>query len=133
MEQVILKAIAAFSNAQGGTLVMGVNDDMEILGLEQDYQTLGKKKDWDGWQQKLENLIKNLIGTTYSGFITISRETLDDENNQKELAKIKIQKSSRSAYLKTNNSNEFFARRNGQSDKLDTKESIEWIKDHNLN
>ena len=32
-----------------------------------------------------------------------------------------------------NNSNVFFARRNGQSDKLDSKKTQEWIKDHNLN
>ena len=30
LEEVILKTIAAFSNAEGGTLVMGVDDDQNI-------------------------------------------------------------------------------------------------------
>jgi hypothetical protein len=134
LEIEVLKTICAFLNTHGGILIVGYNEDDRIVtGLQNDYGTLGKRKDWDGLQQKLEDLIKNSIGKTYSGFITISKEILDDGINQKELAKIKVQKSSRTAYLKTNNSNEFFARRNGQSDKLDTKESIEWIQDHNLN
>ena len=40
LEEIILKTIAAFSNAEGGTLIMGVTDDMEIVGLEHDYQSL---------------------------------------------------------------------------------------------
>ena len=77
--------------------------------------------------------IKNSSGATYSGYIRISREILNDDNQEKELAKIKVTKSSRSAYVKINNSNVFYARRNGQSDSLDAKESYEWIKDHNSN
>ena len=36
----ILKSIAAFSNGEGGTLLIGVNDEGEILGLENDYTIL---------------------------------------------------------------------------------------------
>ena len=43
-------------------------------------------------QQKLEELIKNSIGATYSGYIRISREILNDDNQEKELAKIKVTK-----------------------------------------
>jgi tetratricopeptide (TPR) repeat protein len=134
LEIEVLQTICAFLNTHGGILVVGYNDDEKaVQGLEKDYGTIGRRKDWDGWQQKLENLIKNSIGTTYSGFIVISKETFHDDNEQKDIAKIKVQKSSRSAFLKMDNSNVFFARRNGQSDKLDSKETQEWIKDHNLN
>ena len=40
LEEVILKTIAAFSNASGGTLIIGVDDEMNIIGLENDYRTL---------------------------------------------------------------------------------------------
>ena len=41
LEEEIVKTIAAFSNREGGTLLIGVNDDGEVLGLEGDYHTLG--------------------------------------------------------------------------------------------
>ena len=134
LEIEVLKTICAFLNTHGGVLIVGYNEDERIVtGLKNDYGTLGKRKDWDGLQQTLEALIKTSIGTTYSGYIRISREILNDDNQEKELAKIKVTKSSRSAYVKINNSNVFYARKNGQSDSLDPKESNEWIQDHNLN
>ena len=33
LEQVIVKSVAAFANGQGGTLLIGVKDDGEVLGL----------------------------------------------------------------------------------------------------
>jgi predicted HTH transcriptional regulator len=40
LEVVIVKTIAGFLNGNGGILVIGVNDDGEVLGLEPDYKTL---------------------------------------------------------------------------------------------
>lgn len=40
-----MKSISAFSNADGGTLIIGVDDDGNILGLEKDYRSLGGNKD----------------------------------------------------------------------------------------
>ena len=40
LEEVILKTVAAFANSQGGTLLIGVDDQGTILGLEQDYLSL---------------------------------------------------------------------------------------------
>ena len=40
LEEVILKTVAAFANSQGGTLLIGVDDEGTILGLEQDYLSL---------------------------------------------------------------------------------------------
>ncbi len=39
MEEIILKTIAAFNNAEGGKLLIGVTDEGDILGLESDYNT----------------------------------------------------------------------------------------------
>ena len=36
MEEIILKSISAFSNGDGGKLLIGVSDNGEILGLEED-------------------------------------------------------------------------------------------------
>lgn len=65
LEGVILKTIAAFSNGEGGMLIMGVNDDMEIIGLDNDYNTL-KDGDKDGFEIHLRNLINRTYGTDFA-------------------------------------------------------------------
>jgi hypothetical protein len=72
LEDVVLKTIAAFSNGQGGRLIMGVTDDMEVIGLENDYNTL-KEGNKDNFELHLRNLINKAYGASFaSNNITIS-------------------------------------------------------------
>jgi Schlafen, AlbA_2 len=64
MEQVIMKSISAFSNSDGGTLLVGVRDDGEILGLEKDYSCL-KEEGKDYFELHLRNLLSNMFGVAY--------------------------------------------------------------------
>jgi len=45
LEHVVLKSIAALSNADGGTLLIGVQDDGTIFGLDADYASLDGDRD----------------------------------------------------------------------------------------
>jgi predicted HTH transcriptional regulator len=72
MEEVIAKTVAAFLNADGGTLLIGVADDGTVVGLEADYKTLGKKPNRDGFELFLTDLLfrgklhlSGLIGVTF--------------------------------------------------------------------
>ncbi|MCF6341321.1 MAG: ATP-binding protein [Bacteroidales bacterium] len=65
LEDVILKSIAAFANAKGGTLFIGVNDALEVIGLEPDFNSL-KKKDADYFELHLRKLINNQYGIRFS-------------------------------------------------------------------
>ena len=56
-----MKSIAGFLNANGGLLIIGVNDDGEILGLHNDYWSL-KRRNKEGFQQRLVTLISNRLG-----------------------------------------------------------------------
>jgi len=64
LEKIIAKTIAAFMNAEGGTLFIGVDDEGNALGLRNDYRTL-KKQNSDGLEielrQSLEKYTKNKI------------------------------------------------------------------------
>lgn len=64
LEDVVLKTIAAFANGQGGTLLIGVRDDGEILGLEGDYHALGEA-DRDKFELHLRNLLNKTFGTAF--------------------------------------------------------------------
>ncbi len=78
LEQVILKTIAAFSNRDGGTLIMGVTDDMEVIGLENDYNTL-REGNKDAFELHLRNLINEAYGVEFtSGSISIQFPEVND-------------------------------------------------------
>lgn len=57
----VLKTICAFANSRGGTLLIGVSDKKEVVGLEPDFSMLGQKKDRDGFENKLTDLLKRRI------------------------------------------------------------------------
>ena len=40
LEHAITKTVCAFLNAEGGTLLIGVDDNGQVLGLEDDWRTL---------------------------------------------------------------------------------------------
>jgi hypothetical protein len=64
LEHVIVKTIAGFMNAEGGTLLIGVDDKGQVVGLEADYQTLGKRNR-DGYELFLTQLLDtNLSGAS---------------------------------------------------------------------
>lgn len=69
MEQVIVKTVAGFLNGEGGTLLIGVADDGDLLGLENDYSTLSKG-DRDGFElavrQRLESSLSAPTAATVS-------------------------------------------------------------------
>lgn len=80
MEKVILKTIAALSNGQGGTLLIGVDDKKNVLGLDHDYPAL-RKPDNDGFQLHLEQLIDSAFGTQFTASnIQVSFPKIDEKS-----------------------------------------------------
>ena len=65
MEEIILKSIAALSNAYGGTLFIGVRDDGVVLGLDADYATL-KEPNKDRFELHLRELITAAYGPHFA-------------------------------------------------------------------
>jgi hypothetical protein len=66
LEEVVIKTVAAFGNGQGGTLLIGVNDEGEVLGLEGDYHALGGAN-----RDKFELHLRNLLNANFgAAFVT---------------------------------------------------------------
>ena len=64
LEMVIMKAIAAFGNSEGGTLIIGIDDDANALGLENDYASL--KGDKDRFELHLRNILNQQLGKAFT-------------------------------------------------------------------
>ena len=64
LEDVIIKSIAAFGNAKGGSLLIGVTDELENIGPANDLNTL-RKKNIDYFELHLRKLINNQYGISF--------------------------------------------------------------------
>lgn len=70
VEWAIVKSLAGFMNANGGTLLVGVADDGSVVGIDQDYELL-KKGDEDGWELWLTDLISTTLGKVAASELSV--------------------------------------------------------------
>ena len=119
IEHAILKSIAAFLNSEGGTLLVGVNDDGLPVGLEKD----GFKND-DKTSLFVINLIREYIGVHQMLFVSIVIETI---NNEK-LMRIDCKPCDIPSYLNHNNSEKFYVRTGASTNELPVSEIFNYIK-----
>lgn len=63
IEDAIVKTIAAFLNTDGGTLLIGIGSDSEVVGLAYDYECV-KPKNGDGFVNWLTTHLINSLGHT---------------------------------------------------------------------
>lgn len=66
LEEVTVKTVAGFTNARGGTLLLGVCDDGKIAGLAPDIAVLGGNR--DKFELHLTNLFNKYFGQVFTAF-----------------------------------------------------------------
>jgi len=74
MEHVITKTVCGFLNAEGGSLLIGVDDDGNVRGLADDLQTLGSKANKDGYELFLRQHLDNTVSIPTAGVVRIRFE-----------------------------------------------------------
>lgn len=125
LERVIAKTIAGFMNAEGGTLLIGVNDDGIPVGLEHDYKTL-KKRNADGYELFLIGLISRYLGKEYCRNVEISFFN-PDKFPDKEVCIIRVEPSDTPIFIEQLDQ-ALFVRTGNNTQKLNTREAIDYIK-----
>ena len=128
LEDVILKSIAGFINAKGGILIIGVNDEGEILGLENDYWSL-KKKDKDGFQQRLILLVSNAFGKDVCTKIHVTFHGIET----KEICTLYIEPSRHPVFVNEENRTIFFLRTGNVTNPLTTSETLKYLQNRESN
>ncbi len=128
LEEVILKTIAAFSNAEGGTLIMGVDDDQNAVGLENDYRTL-KNGTKDEFQLHLRNLVNHAYGVE---FATNNLNIQFPEIEDTEICVVEIKPGTKPLYSEVsdkngNKSKKFYVRSGNSSPEMDITEVASYI------
>lgn len=64
LEKAVVKTLAAFLNSShGGTLLIGIEDDGNVVGIEEDFPTLPEKLGHhvDGWQRRLRDIVTSQL------------------------------------------------------------------------
>lgn len=120
IEKAALKTIAAFLNSkEGGTLVIGVNDDGVALGLDVD-----KFPNEDKMNLHIGNLIKTRLGASSMLNIRLRFENLQE----KRVLVVDCTHSGAPVYYKEGNEEEFFIRAGASTAALPPSEMSVYIK-----
>lgn len=120
----VLRTIVAFLNSHGGTLVIGVEDDGKVCGLDNDLKTLRGSVDRFG--QLFTSLVSEYIGPEYSALIKIRFDTLDG----KTVCVVETDKAQEPAFLKGMQGKEFHIRVGTTTRMLDAEETFNYIQMH---
>jgi hypothetical protein len=118
MEMGILKTIAAFLNSHGGTLVVGVMDDGNPVGVEAD-----KFENDDKMLLHLDNLIKDRIGPQHSLHI---QPRFDDYQDKKVLV-VECKPGKAPVFVKDGSIERFFVRGGASTTDLSGSQTQEFI------
>lgn len=118
MEHACLRTIAGFLNRDGGTLVVGVTDDGEPIGLDPD-----KFPNEDKMNLHFDNLIRDKIGAQFSMYISPRFEEYDG-------VRVYIVECSRSrapVYVKDANTDKFYVRTGASTTELAGQQMQDYI------
>ncbi len=113
-----LKGATAFMNSDGGTLLIGVSDDGEILGVEQD-----KFESEDKCRLHLKNLVNQHIGAGLSPLIRFQVQPI----NSKLVVVVQCERSAKPVFLKGKNKEAFYIRSGPSSVELSPREVLEYV------
>ncbi|MGY0611266.1 RNA-binding domain-containing protein [Luteimonas sp. A501] len=127
MELAVIKTIAAFLNSEGGTLLIGVSDRGETVGLSADGFSSSDKFQLHFW-----NIIRDSVGVEFCEFIASQCVPLDSHS----VFMVSCRPSTRPVFAKWKSPGEsqyqdlFFVRTGPQTEQLGTRQVIAYIADH---
>lgn len=127
MEQTIAKTVAAFSNAQGGTLLIGVSDGGEVVGLKDDL-ALMKQPDTDRFELWLRDYLSKTIGVAATASIRAEFPTV----SQEEICVVGVPRSHRPVFLEPGKgqSPQFWVRVGNTTRELPVNEALVYASRH---
>jgi hypothetical protein len=122
IEIAVMKTIVAYLNTSGGTLLVGVDDDGSVLGIQKD-----RLANDDRFMLHFNNMIKQYIGLEYSKYIHYYLAPVDE----KKVLVVRCEATSNPAFLKHEENEDFYIRVGPSSRKLSTKRTLRYLEDRN--
>lgn len=123
----VVKSVAGFMNAHGGTLLIGVTDRGEVFGLKKDLKTLGSKQNMDGFELWLTGLLDNMLGPTATSQISIAYEDLPEGT----VCRIDVSPRKKPTFVRSSKGGaDLYVRLNNSTRLLNTADAVEYVSSH---
>ncbi len=120
----VIKTVAAFLNTDGGTLVIGVSDDHEILGIQPDLDQKGM--DVDRYINALSTHLVSALGAAAAARARIRVHEIEGE----QICTVTVPPSPEPVYAKTSKGDQvFYARINNTTRIIEGRELVSYVKD----
>lgn len=123
MEKQIMKTVASFLNGDGGYLVIGVDDQKNIVGLAKDFATL-RRPDLDGFENHFNNIFHSMIGADLRQYVNLTYSRAGNNH----CCIVSVAPSPNPAYLKYDDEEEFYVRTGNGTTALKISEAHRYIK-----
>ena len=127
LEAVIAKTVAGFLNARGGTLLIGVDDAGQVLGLDADLGHM-KSPDLDRYELWLHDYLGATIGAPATGRLRVSFPRV----HGRDVCRVAAEASPRPVFVKAGKSGQvtFHARLGNSTRELGVADAIDYAADH---
>ena len=123
LKKEVIQTLVGFMNNKGGVLVIGIDNNKKVLGIEKDLKLFG---DWDKYLLGIQNAIRDFTKSALSDFFEVKRK----EKEGKEICVIYVKPCPNVVYYVEGNNEDFYVRQGNQTVKLTTKQANEYIKTH---
>lgn len=128
LELAVVKTVAGFANAHGGTLLIGVNDNGQAVGLDNDYRLANQKRqDRDGYENWLTTLLADALGKVATSFLTLTFA----EAEGGDVCRVDIRPAAAPVFMRGQRSDgDFYIRLNNSTRLLTTADAIDYVRSH---
>jgi|GEM_PF-716072 len=120
IELAVMKSLAAFLNTDGGTLIVGVDDQGAVTGLGID-----QFPNTDKYLQHFSNLFNQHIGMEFSPFIRFALRPLAGQ----QVLVVACRPSPRAVFVKDKQEERFFIRSGASTRQLKTSQVLEYVQE----
>ena len=118
----VIKSLAAFMNSSGGILLVGVDDQGKVLGIEQDFVAL-RKKDADGWENSFNAAFSQMIGAEFRHFVTTTFKRQDNLT----VCIFSVEPTRFPVFVTNNGIEEFYVRAGNGTQSLSLRNALRYI------
>lgn len=122
LHQPVMKTLAAFMNSSGGYLLIGVDDDGQVLGLEPDLQTL-RKPTLDAFETAFNMAFNKMIGAEFREYVDVAFP----EINEKPICMLRVFPSTQPVFMSEKGDEKFYIRAGNASQALSISQANRYI------
>lgn len=124
IELAVVKTVAGFLNAHGGTLLIGVADDGTARGLLDDYIAVGNKGR-DGYENFLTTLLDTRVGRAAVANVSIVFESVDAHD----VCRLDVKPSSEPVFVGNDKGDaDLYVRLNNSTRPLNTADALKYVR-----